>query len=70
MKSSAMVAVVFLLIVSVAHLLRLIFQAQIMVNTFAVPKWMSAAASIVTAALAIWLWMDNRKRGASSGQEQ
>ena len=65
MKASAIVTVIFLLIVSAAHLFRLIFQAQIMVNTFAVPMWMSAAACIVTAALAIWLWMDNRKRESS-----
>jgi uncharacterized membrane protein len=65
MKASAIVTVIFLLIVSVAHLLRLIFQTQIMVNTSAVPMWMSAAACIVTAALAIWLWTDNRKPGPS-----
>ena len=65
MKASAIVAVIFLLLVSVAHLFRLIFQAQIMVNTFAVPMWMSAAACIVTAVLAIWLWTDNRKREPS-----
>jgi protein-S-isoprenylcysteine O-methyltransferase Ste14 len=66
MKASAIVAVIFLLVVSLAHLFRLIFQAQIMVDTFAVPMWMSVAACIVTAALAIWLWMDNRKRRHSS----
>jgi len=65
MKASAIIAVIFLLMVSVAHLIRLIFQAQIMVNNFAVPMWMSAAACIFTAALAIWLWTDNRKRGLS-----
>jgi hypothetical protein len=62
MKASAMVTVIFLLLVSAGHLFRLIFQAQIMVNTIAIPMWMSAAACIVTAALAIWLWMDAKKR--------
>ena len=37
MKASTLVTVIFLLIVSAAHLLRLLFQAQITVNTFAVP---------------------------------
>jgi uncharacterized membrane protein len=65
MKASAIVTLIFLLRVLVGHLFRLIFQAQIMVNYFAVPMWMSAEACIVTAALAIWLRTDNRKRGPS-----
>jgi uncharacterized membrane protein len=65
MKASATVVVIFLLLISAGHLLRLIFQMQIMINTFAVPMWMSAAACIVAAALAIWLWMDNRRRRLS-----
>jgi hypothetical protein len=65
MKASEIVTIIFLLLVSVAHLLRLIFQAQITVNTLAIPMWMSVAACIVTAALAVWLWMDVKKRGPS-----
>jgi hypothetical protein len=65
MKGSIIVAIIFLLIVSVAHLFRVIFQAEIMVGTFAVPMWMSAMACMGTAALAIWVWVENRKRGPS-----
>jgi protein-S-isoprenylcysteine O-methyltransferase Ste14 len=65
MRASAIVTSIFLLLVFLGHLFRLIFQVQVMVNTFTVPMWMSVAACIVTAALAIWLWMDNRKRGSS-----
>ena len=65
MRASAFVTAIFLLLVSVAHLLRLIFQVQIVANTVAIPMWMSLPACIVTAALAIWLWTDNRKRGPS-----
>jgi hypothetical protein len=63
MRASTIVAVIFLFLVSLAHLLRLIFQVQILANTYEIPMWMSLAAFIFTAALAIWLWMDNRKRG-------
>jgi hypothetical protein len=63
MKTSTIITVVFLFLVSAAHLLRLVFQVQIMAATVAIPMWMSWAAFIFTAALAIWLWMDNRKRG-------
>jgi membrane protein implicated in regulation of membrane protease activity len=64
MRASTIVAVIFLFLVSMGHLLRLIFQVQIMANnTYEIPMWMSLVAFIFTAALAIWLWMDNRKRG-------
>ena len=61
MKPATTVTVIFLLIVSIAHLLRLILQVKITTNLFDVPMWMSAPARIVTAALAIWLWMENKK---------
>ena len=64
MRASTIVAVIFLFLVSMGHLLRLIFQVQIMANnTYEIPMWMSLVAFIFTAALAIWLWMGNRKRG-------
>ena len=64
MKLSTLIAVIFLLLVSLAHLLRLVFQVQLMANTVEIPMWMSLLACIVTAALAIWLWANNRKRGS------
>ena len=62
MKASTIITVIFLLLVSAAHLLRMIFRVEIIAATFAIPMWMSLAAFIFTAALAIWLWVDNRKR--------
>ncbi len=61
MKPATTITVIFLLIVSIAHLLRLILQVKIMTNLFEVPMWMSVPACIVTAALAIWLWKENKK---------
>jgi protein-S-isoprenylcysteine O-methyltransferase Ste14 len=61
MKPSVIVVTIFLLLVSIAHLLRLILQWKATVNTVEIPLWMSAAACIVTAALAIWLWQENKK---------
>jgi uncharacterized membrane protein len=52
---------VFLILVSIAHLLRLIFRAKVMLNDAAIPMWMSVAACIVTAVLAIWLWKENSR---------
>jgi hypothetical protein len=61
MKPSITIAVIFLLLVSIVHLLRLIFQIKVMANTVEIPIWMSVPACIVTAALAIWLFIENKK---------
>jgi hypothetical protein len=61
MKPSTIIAVIFLLLVSIAHLLRLIFQVKVMANSVEIPMWMSVPACIVTAALAIWLFIENKK---------
>ena len=60
MKLSTTIAVIFLFLVSAAHLLRLIFQAQLLLNAYEIPMWMSVTAFIFTGALAIWLWIENR----------
>ncbi len=62
MKASATIAAVFLLLIAIGHLLRLVFQVQITANTIVIPMWASVFGCIITAALAIWLWMDREKR--------
>jgi hypothetical protein len=61
MKPATTITVIFLLIVSIVHLLRLVLQVTVMTNLFVVPMWMSVPACIVTAGLAIWLWKENKK---------
>jgi hypothetical protein len=61
MKASTIVAVIFLLWVSVGHLLRLVFKIQVTVGTLQIPMWASSAAFLFCAALAVWLWAQNRK---------
>jgi hypothetical protein len=61
MRPSTAIAVIFLLLVSITHLLRFIFQVKVTVNTAEIPMWMSVPACIVTAALAIWLFIENKK---------
>jgi hypothetical protein len=61
MKPSVIVTIAFLLIVSIVHLIRLILQWKVTVNTAEIPLWMSAAACIVTALLAFWLLRENKK---------
>jgi hypothetical protein len=61
MKPAKTITVIFLLLISAVHLLRLVFQWEVTANTVVIPLWMSAAACIFTAALAIWLWQENKK---------
>ena len=61
MKPSIIVTVIFLLLVSLVHLLRLIFQWKVTANTADIPLLASVVACIVTAALAAWLWQENKK---------
>jgi hypothetical protein len=62
MKPSIIVTLIFLIFVSIAHLLRLIFQVKVTANSIEIPMWMSIPACIVTAALAIWLWLENKNK--------
>jgi len=61
MKPSTIVAVIFLFLISIVHLLRLIFQVKVTANSIEIPMWMSIPACIVTAGLAVWLLLENRK---------
>jgi membrane protein implicated in regulation of membrane protease activity len=63
-KASTIITAIFLLLVSVGHLLRLIYGVQITANAVDVPMWVSTPTFIITAGLAIWLLADNRKRGS------
>jgi len=61
MKPAKTIAVIFLFLVSIAHLLRLILQVKVTANAVEIPMWVSIPAAILTAALAIWLWTENKK---------
>jgi len=61
MKPAKTIAVIFLSLVSIAHLLRLIFQVKVMANAVELPMWLSIPAAVFTAALAVWLWTENKK---------
>ncbi len=61
MKPAKTITVIFLLLVSIIHLIRLILQWKVTVNAAEVPMWMSGVACVVTAALAVWLLRENKK---------
>jgi intracellular septation protein A len=60
-RPSIAIAAALLLIVAIAHILRMFYHTDVMVNTVAIPAWVSLPAVIVTGGLAIWLWIENRR---------
>jgi hypothetical protein len=60
-KPSTVITAVILLIIAIAHLLRLFYHTNVMVSSTAIPVWISLPAVLITGGLAIWLWQDNRK---------
>jgi hypothetical protein len=61
MKPASLVAITFLGLVSLLHLLRLFLQVGVRVGSLEVPLWISGPAFLLTGGLALWLW---RERGA------
>ena len=60
MKPAALLSVAFLLIIALAHLLRVAFSVPITVGEFSVPMWPSMLAFVGPGALALWLWRETR----------
>lgn len=59
-KVALNVAGVVFLLVSVLHLIRLIFQVEVVVGSFTVPHWYSGAFAAVTFLLSLWMFRSVR----------
>jgi len=60
MKTGTFVAMIFLVLVAIAHIVRVIWQVEVIVGAYYVPMWMSYAAVILTAVLAGAMWNEHR----------
>ena len=61
MKPVTTIVAILLMAISIAQLLRLIFQVEIVANGVNIPIWLSILGCIVPAVLAFMLWRENRK---------
>jgi membrane protein implicated in regulation of membrane protease activity len=61
MKPVTTIVAILLMAISIAHLLRLILQVNIVANGVNVPIWLSIVGCIIPAVLAFMLWRENRK---------
>jgi hypothetical protein len=61
MKPVTTIVVILLTAISIAHLLRLILQVDIVANGVTIPIWLSIFGCIIPAVLAFMLWRENRR---------
>lgn len=66
MKPAVLVTLVFLSIVALLHLFRLLFGVGITVDGVVIPMWASIFACLGPAALAVWLWLEERSSRESA----
>lgn len=60
MKPATVAASILLGLVSLVHLLRVIFRVRVTVADADVPQWVSGVAILVTGGLAVMLWRSGR----------
>ncbi len=60
MKTGTFIAMIFLILVGIAHIVRAIMKVDIAVSDYSVPIWMSWAAVILTFALSAAIWNEHR----------
>ena len=63
MKPAALLAVAVLVLIAVAHLLRLILGLGIVIDGIVIPMWPSLLATAGLGLLAWWLWREQRAVG-------
>jgi hypothetical protein len=61
MKPVTTIVALLLVAISIAQMLRIIFQVNIVANGAKIPIWLSIMGGIVPSGLAFMLWRENRK---------
>ena len=62
MKPASLIAVVVFSLVSLAHLLRLVLRATVVVDGATIPLWVSVVGFLAAGALAVALWREGHPR--------
>lgn len=60
MKTGSMLALVVFAVVAIAHLLRLIYGAEVTVQGTVIPQWASVVGVVLPALIAILLWRERK----------
>jgi len=70
MKPATLIAALLFALVAVAHLVRLIFQIEVLVGSATIPMWVSVVGIIVPGALAVALWREAQASGSTLPNNQ
>lgn len=62
MKLFSVFGVIIFALIAVAHLLRVIFQVEVLIEGESVPMWVSIAGIIIAGALAIGIWREVKEQ--------
>jgi hypothetical protein len=60
MRPFTKIAGIFLFLISALHILRILLDVEIVINSWYVPFWINGIAAVVTGFLAIMLWKEGR----------
>ena len=60
MKPGSLLAALFLTAAAIAHFLRVLLRADLIVGGWPVPHWMSVVATLFCAGVAVQLWRERR----------
>ena len=60
MKMGTKLAILLLVLVAIAHLLRLVYGIEVTVGAWSVPQWVSGLGVIGPAVIAALLWSESR----------
>ncbi len=62
MKTGTFIAMIFLILVGIAHVFRAIMHVDVTAGGYYVPMWMSWAAVVLTFALSAAIWNEHRNK--------
>jgi len=62
-RPASFASAIFLLAIAVGHVLRILFNVQVIAGGFVIPLWPSVPAVFIPAALAVWLLKERRAAG-------
>lgn len=63
MKPASLIGALVFFLVAVAHLLRLVFQVEVLVGGATIPMWVSVVGLIVPGGLSVALWREAQSSG-------
>lgn len=64
MKPVSMIVILVFALIALGHLLRVIFQTEVLIGGSVIPMWVSVAAVIVAGGLAAWICQAERSGSA------